>query len=132
MALPAFVVSRIMCRPLVSTMVDHSSAAFGTPSKQILAENETSTDEALSRLVFTISRAVAQNLVAQLDEALAARELLWRNVLSGTEDAMRDLPTPSLWHACGITSDDGDGDNEDLLARKRVMAQVMKGLKSRS
>ena len=28
-ALPAFVASRIMCRPLLSTMVDHSSLAFG-------------------------------------------------------------------------------------------------------
>ena len=31
-ALPAFVASRIMCRPLVPTMVDHFSAAFGFPS----------------------------------------------------------------------------------------------------
>ena len=32
-ASPAFVASRIMCRTLVSTMVEHFSAAFGTPSQ---------------------------------------------------------------------------------------------------
>ena len=65
----------------------------------------------LSCLVSTLSSAVAQNLVAHFDEALAERELLWRNVISWTEDAMRDLPTPSLRHARGITPD-GDGDDE--------------------
>ena len=34
---------------------------------------------------------------------LSERELSWRTVLSGIEDAMQDLPTPSLWHARGIT-----------------------------
>ena len=54
-------------------LIDHFSTAFGTPSQPILAEYDTRTDEALSRV--------------------AEREL-WRNVLTGTEDAMRDLPTP--------------------------------------
>ena len=33
-----------------------------------------------------------QRHVAQPDEALAEPELLWRNVLSATEDAMQDQP----------------------------------------
>ena len=60
-----------------------TSDAFGAPSQPIMAEHDTRTDEALSRLVSTLPAAVAQKLVAQLDEALAGRELLWRNVLSG-------------------------------------------------
>ena len=32
-ALPAFVASRIMCCPLVSTMFDHFSHAFGVPNQ---------------------------------------------------------------------------------------------------
>ena len=62
-----------------------------------MAKYDMRTDEALS-------------LVAQLDEALAERELLWRNVLCGTEGVMRDQATSSLLHARGITPDDGDGD----------------------
>ena len=84
-ALPAFVASRIMCRPLVTTMVDHFSAAFGTPSQPILAEYDTRTDEALSRLVSTLPTAAAQELLAKLDEAVSERELLL---------LVRDLPTP--------------------------------------
>ena len=61
-ALLAFVASRITCRPLVSTMVDHFSAAFGAPSQHIMAEHDTRTDEALSRLVSTVPSALAQNL----------------------------------------------------------------------
>ena len=74
----------------------------------------------LSCLVSTLSSAVAQNLVAHFDEALAERELLWRNVLSGTEDAH-----PSPRHARGITPDDGDGDDEHPLARKRMKIQSL-------
>ena len=84
-------------------MIRRFGAAFGTPSQPILAEYA---DE-LSRLVSTLA---------------TARKLLWRSVLAGTEDAMRDLPTPSLRHAWGITPDDGDGD-EHPLARKRMAVQ---------
>ena len=66
--------------------------------------------EAVARLVSTLPADAAQLLLGQLDEALAERELLWHNVLSGTEDAMHGLPSPSLTHARGITPDDGDGD----------------------
>ena len=83
-ALPAFVASRIMCRLLVSTRIDHFSLAFGTPSQPIMAEYDARTDEALARLVSTPPANAAQLLVGQLDEALAERELLWHNVLSGT------------------------------------------------
>ena len=62
-ALPAFVASRIMCRLLVTAVIDHHSAVFG-------------------------------------------------NVLAGTEEAMRDLPIPSLRHAWGISLYDADGDDE--------------------
>ena len=79
-ALPKFVANRIMCRPLVSTMVDHFSLAFGTPSKPIMAEYDARTDAALARLVSTLPTNAAQLLVGQLDEALAERELLWHNV----------------------------------------------------
>ena len=112
-----------MCRPLVTTTTDHFSAAFGTPSQPILAEYDTRTGEALSRLISTLPTAVAQDLLAQLDEALSERELFWRNVLAGAEDAMRDLPRPSFRHARGITPDDGDGDDEHPLARKRMEVQ---------
>ena len=100
----ALIASRIMCRFLVSSMVDHFSAAFGTPSQLIMAEYDTRTDEALIRFVSTLPSAAAQILVAQLDEALAERGLLWRNVVSGPEDAMQDQPTPSLRRARGITT----------------------------
>ena len=56
-ALPAFVASRIMCRPLVSTMVDHFSLAFGVPNQSILAEYDSRTDAALARLVSTLPAA---------------------------------------------------------------------------
>ena len=45
-------------------------------------------------LVSTLPTNAAQLPLGQLNEALAERELLWRNVLSGTEDAMQDLPDP--------------------------------------
>ena len=57
-------------------------------------------------------------LRGQLDEPLAERELLWRNVLSGTEDAMQDLPSP------GHHRDDGDGDDEHPLARAWTQACI--------
>ena len=66
----------------------------------------------------------AQLLLGQLDEALAERERSWRNVLSGTEEAMQDQPTPYLRHARGITPDGGDGDDEHPLARKRLKIQT--------
>ena len=115
--LPAFVASRVLSRPLVSTTVDHFGAAFGIPSQPILAEYDTRTDEALARLASTLTTTVTQNLVAQFDEVLAERDILWRDVASGIDDAMRDLPTPSQRHPRGITP---DGDDEHLLARKRV------------
>ena len=89
-ALPAVVAS------LVSTTIDHLRLAFGTTSQPIMAEYDARADDALARLVSTLPTIAAQVLVALLDEALAERELLWRNVLSGTEDAMQDLPSPSL------------------------------------
>ena len=69
-----------------------------------MAEYDTRTDEALSRLVSTLPSAAAQILVSQLDEALTERELLCRNVRAGTEDAIREHPTPSWRHALGITA----------------------------
>ena len=72
-------------------MVDHFSLAFGTPSQSIIAEYDARTDAALARLVSTLPTNATQLLLGQLDEALAERDLLWRNVLSGTEDAMQDL-----------------------------------------
>ena len=57
--------------------------------------------------------------------ALVEREFLWRSVLSGTKAAMQDLPTPSLRHACGMTPDDGDGDDKHPLARKRLKIQAL-------
>ena len=108
-ALPAFVASRIMCRPLVSTIVDHFSRAFGVPTQLITAEYDARTDAALTRLVATLPPNAAQLLLGQLDEALAERELSWRNVLSGVEEAIQDQPTPFLRHARGIAPVVGDG-----------------------
>ena len=71
-------------------MIDHFSTAIGTPSQPIMAEYDTRTDEALARVISTLQTNAAHILFAQLDEALAERELLWRNVLSGTEDATPD------------------------------------------
>ena len=48
-ALPAFVASRILSRPLVVTMVDHLCAAIGASRQTIMAEYDARTDEALSR-----------------------------------------------------------------------------------
>ena len=113
------------CRPLVSTMVDHFSLAFGVPHQPTKAEYDARTDAAFTRFVSTLPPNAAQLLLGQLDEALAERELSWRNVLSGTEDAMQDQPTPSLRHARGITPDDGDGDDERHLAGKRLKIQAL-------
>ena len=90
-----------------------------------MAEYDARTDAVLARLVSTLPTRAAHPLLGQLDEALADRELLWRNVLSGTEDAMQDLPSPFLRHARGITPDDGDGDDEHPLARKRMKIQPL-------
>ena len=38
---------------------------------------------------------------------------------------MQDQPTPSLRHARGITLDDGEGDDEHPLARKRLKIQAL-------
>ena len=43
------------------------------------------------------------------------RELLWRNVITGSEDAMRDFP---LRDVGSITHDDGDGDDEGKNQRR--------------
>ena len=84
-ALPAFVASRILSRPLVVTMV-HT----------IMAEYDARTDEALSCLASTLPTATALDLLAKLDEASAESHLSWQNVLSGSEPAMRDQPSPAL------------------------------------
>ena len=60
-----------------------------------MAENDTRTDEALSRLVPTHPTTAAQELLAKLDEAFSEREFLWHNVFTGSVDAMCDLPSPS-------------------------------------
>ena len=93
-ALPAFVASRIMCRSLVSTMVGHFSRASGVPNQPVMAEYDSRTDVALARLVATLPPNAAQVLLGHLDEALAERELSWRNVHSGVEDAMQDQLPP--------------------------------------
>ena len=122
-ALPAFVANRITLpgvhhgRPL--------QPCFWHPGKPIMAEYDARTDAALARLVSTLPTNAAQLLVGQLDEALAKRELLCHNVLSGIEAAMQDLPFPSLRHARGITPDDGDGDDEHPLACKRLKIQAL-------
>ena len=130
-ALPAFVASRILSRPLVVTMVDHLCAAIGASRQTIMAEYDTRTDEALSRLVHTLPTAAAStlptatalDLLAKLDEAYAESHLSWQNVLSGSEPAMRDQPSPAPRHARGITPDDGDGDDEHPHTRKRTKIQ---------
>ena len=76
---------------VTGAVVDHFSLSFGTPSQSIMAEYDARTDAALARLVSTLPTNAAQRLLGQLDEALAERELLWRNALSGGEDAMQDL-----------------------------------------
>ena len=122
-ALSAFVASRILSRPLVVTMVDHFCAAIGASRETIMAEYDTRTDEALSRLVHTLPTAAALELLGKLDEALAESHLLWQNVLSGSNPAMRDLPPSAPRHARGITPDDGDGDEEHPHTRKRTKIQ---------
>ena len=54
----------------------------------IMAVNDARTDAALTRLVSTLPPNAAQLPLGQLDEALAERELSWRNVLSGIEDVI--------------------------------------------
>ena len=122
-ALPAFVASRILSRPLVATMVDHFCAAIGASRETIMAEYNTRTDEALSRLAFALSTAAALELLSKLDEALAESHLLWQTVLSGSEPAMQDLPPSAPRHARGITPDDGDGNEEHPHTRKRTKVQ---------
>ena len=122
-ASPAFVASRILSRPLVATMVDHLCAAIGASRQIIMAEYDARTDEALSRLVSTLSTATALDLLAKLDEAYAERHLSWQNVLSGSEPAMQDQPPSAPRHARGITPDDGDGDDEHPHTRKRTKVQ---------
>ena len=122
-ALPAFVASRILSRPLVVTMVDHLCAAIGASRQTIMAEYDARTDEALSRLASTLPTATALDLPAKLDEAYAESHLSWQNVLSGSEPAMRDQPSPAPRHARGITPDDGDGDDEHPHTRKRTKIQ---------
>ena len=122
-ALPAFVASRILSRPLVVTMVDHLCAAIGASRQTIMAEYDARTDEALSRLASTLPTATALELLAKLDEAYAESHLSWQNVLSGSEPAMRDQPSSAPRHAQGITPDDGDGDDERPHTRKRTKIQ---------
>ena len=71
----------------------------------------------------TLPSAAAQILVAQLDEALAEREILWRDVLSGTEDAMQEQPTPPCGTPAAAPPDDSDRDEEHFLACKRMKIQ---------
>ena len=122
-ALPAFVASRILSRPLVVTMVDHLCAAIGASRQIIMAEYDARTDEALSRLASTLPTATALDLLAKLDEAYAECHLSWQNVLSGSEPAMQDQPLPAPRHARGITPDDGDGDDEHPHSRRRIKIQ---------
>ena len=122
-ALPAFVASRISSRPLVVTMVDHLCAAIGASRQTIMAEYDTRTDEALSRLASTLPTANALELLTKLDEAYAESQLLWQDVPSGSEPAMRDQPRPAPRHARGTTPDDGDGDDEHPHTRKRTKVQ---------
>ena len=122
-ALPAFVPSRILSRPLVVTMVDDLCAAIGASRQTIMAEYDARTDEASSRLDSTLPTATALDLLAKLDEAYAESHLSWQNVLSGSELAMRDQPSPAPRHARGITPDDGDGDDEHTHTRKRTKIQ---------
>ena len=88
-----------------------------------MAEYDARTDEALSRLASTLPTATALDLLAKLDEAHAESHLSWQNVLSGSEPAMRDQPSPAPRHARGITPDDGDGDDEHPHTRKRTKIQ---------
>ena len=93
------------------------------PRQTIMAEYDARTDEALSRLASTLPTATALDLLAKLDEAYAESHLSWQNVLSGSEPAMRDQPSPAPRHARGITPDDGDGDDEHPHTRKRTKIQ---------
>ena len=115
-ALPAFVASRIMC--LLSW-----SPPWSTTSVELrVSPSSPSTTRAPTQplRVWSPPSRRGQLLVGQLEEALAERELLWHNILSGTEDAMRDPPSPSLRHARSITPD-----GERPLARKRLSIQAL-------
>ena len=105
-ALPAFVASRILSRPLEVTMVDHLCAAIGASRQTIMAEYDARTDEALSRLASTLPTATALDLLAKLDEAYAESHLSWRfRALS--RPCVTSLPLPLA--TPGVTPDDGDG-----------------------
>ena len=97
--LPAFVASRITCRPWCPPRLTTSASLLASrvsPTWPSMTRAPTQPLRVFSRRT---RRTRPQLLLGQLDEALAERELLWRNVLSGTEDAMQDLPSPSLRNA---------------------------------
>ena len=85
----------LSCSPPWSTTSASPMAPRASPSWP-------STHDAHARLVSTLPTNAAQ-LLGQLDEALAERELPWHNVRTGTEDDVQDLPSPSVRHARGIT-----------------------------
>ena len=80
---------------------------FGVPNQSITTAYDARTDAAIARHVSTLPPTVAHFL------------------LSGMEDAMQDLPTPSFRHARGITPDDVDGDDEHPLAQERMKIQAL-------
>ena len=113
-----FVVIRITSMPLVRTI--YFSAATRASLYTIMTAYDKRPDEALASLVSTLPSEETVEPAAQLDEAHAERQLLWHSVIEGTEYPPQDLPVSSLRHGRGITPDDGDGDDEDALARKRM------------
>ena len=106
---------------------------WSTTSASPLASRTSQSWQSTTRALMLPSRALSRHFRRprlsshrdNLTKTLAEREFLWRNVLSGTEGAMQDLPTPSLRHARGITRDDCDRNDEHPLARKRLKTQAL-------
>ena len=122
-ALPSFIASLIMSRPLVTTAVDHVCAAFRTPTQPILST--TRTDEALARLVSTLSTAAAQELLSSTKPCLS----VVCGATCSLEPKMPCATCPFSRRARGITPDGGVGDDEHpLFITACVDSGVLEGL----
>eukprot|EP00973_Karenia_brevis_P064465 8955978-Karenia_brevis.AAC.1 len=84
-ALPAFVASRISCRPHVAMMAQHLQIAELSTVTDVMRIYDKRTDEALVRLVCTLDPQVAGQLIDDLDHMADSAAERWAALFDGNE-----------------------------------------------
>ena len=114
-ALPAFVASRVACRPHVAMLARHLEDAEICSAAAVLKRYDTRTDAALTRLVGTLDPEAGVDLVDELEMCISRADDSWQGLFDeDADDAAGDPATAARRpRAPGFAVLPGDEDGDD-------------------